>query len=164
MSGSRRSIGALFVVWLVIARELAGVYWLYFGVQRWSNYGWVRDTLTNAALNNSIPLYGEFLRNFVLPNWVFITVLETVAETVVGLGLIFGLFSRLCGALGVLMAANLTLTMAFSFSDFALIFWYYVLSLILNLTVLLSDTGRIFGLDQFIPRRFLPYRALSLIL
>jgi len=156
-------MGTLFVVWLVIARELTGLYWLYFGVQKWSNYGWVQDTLRNAALNNPIPLYGEFLRNLVLPNWAFITVLETVAETLVGLGLIFGLLSRLCGVVGVLMAANLTLAMAFSFPDFALIFWYYALSLILNLTVLLSDTGRIFGLDQFIARRFLPNRVLSLV-
>ena len=86
MSGSRKSIRTLFLVWLVIARELTGLYWLYFGVQKWSNYGWVRDTLTSAALNNPIPLYGEFLRNFVLLNWGFITVLETVAETLVGLG------------------------------------------------------------------------------
>ena len=146
-----------------MARELTGLYWLYFGVQKWSNYGWVRDTLTSAALNNPIPLYGEFLRNFVLPNWGFITVLETVAETLVGLGLIFGLFTRLSGLVGVLMATNLTLTMAFSFSDFALIFWYYALSLVLNVTVLLSDTGRIFGLDRFILKRFRPSRVLSLI-
>jgi len=62
MSGSRKSIRTLFLVWLVIARELTGLYWLYFGVQKWSNYGWIRDTLTSAALNNPIPLYGEFLR------------------------------------------------------------------------------------------------------
>jgi hypothetical protein len=61
------------------------------------------------------------------------------------------------------MATSLTLTMGFSFSDFALIFWYYVLSLILNATVLLSDTGRIFGLDQIILRRFRPNRVSSLI-
>ena len=47
MSGSRRSMGALLVVWLVIARELTGLYWLYFGVQKWSNYGWVQDIEPN---------------------------------------------------------------------------------------------------------------------
>jgi thiosulfate dehydrogenase [quinone] large subunit len=150
-------------VWLVIVRELTGLYWLYFGVQKWSNYGWVRDTLTSAALNNPIPVYGEFLRNFVLPNWGIVTLLETAAETFIGLGLIFGLFSRLCGLVGVFMATGLTLTMGFSFSDFALIFWYYALSLILNATVLLSDTGRIFGLDQFILRQLRPNRVLSLV-
>ena len=164
MSSSGKSIRTPLTVWLVILRELTGLYWLYFGVQKWSNYGWVRDTLTSAALNNPIPLYGEFLRNFVLPNWTFITVLETVAETLVGLGLVFGLFSRLSGLAGVLMATSLTLTMAFSFSDFALIFWYYALSLILNVTVLLSDTGRIFGLDQFILKRFHHNRLFSLIM
>jgi len=164
MSSSRKGIRTLLIVWLVIVRELTGVYWLYFGVQKWSNYGWVRDTLTSAALNNPIPLYGEFLRNFVLPNWGFITVLETVAETLVGFGLIFGLFTRLSGLVGVLMATSLTLTMGFSFSDFALINWYYALSLILNVTVLLSDTGRIFGLDQSILKRFRPNRVLSLML
>ena len=163
MSSSRKGIRTLLIVWLVIVRELTGVYWLYFGVQKWSNYGWVRDTLTSAALNNPIPVYGEFLRNFVLPNWGFITVLETVAETLVGLGLIFGLFTRLSGLVGVLMATSLTLTMGFSFSDFALIFWYYALSLILNVTVLLSDTGRIFGLDQSILKRFHPNRVFSLV-
>ena len=164
MSGSRKSVRALLVVWLVIARELTGLYWLYFGIQKWSNYGWVRDTLTSAVLNNPIPVYREFLRNFVLPNWGFITVLETVAETLVGLGLILGLFTRLSGLVGVLMATSLTLTMGFSFSDFALIFWYYGLSLILNVTVLLSDTGRIFGLDQSILKRFRPNRVLSLMM
>jgi uncharacterized membrane protein YphA (DoxX/SURF4 family) len=164
MSSSRKNIGTPLIVWLVIIRELTGFYWLYFGVQKWSNYGWVRDTLTSAALNNPIPLYGEFLSNFVLPNWAFITVLETVIETLVGLGLIFGLFTRLSGLVGVLMAMSLALTMGFSFSDFALIFWYYASSLILNVTVLLSDTGRIFGVDQSILKWFRPNRLLSLIL
>ncbi|MGD0550124.1 MAG: hypothetical protein ABSA81_06210 [Candidatus Bathyarchaeia archaeon] len=50
-----------------------------------------------------------------------------MADTLVGLGLILGLFSRLSGLVGVLMATNLTLMMAFS--DFALIFSYYALSL-----------------------------------
>jgi uncharacterized membrane protein YphA (DoxX/SURF4 family) len=112
--------------------------------------------LTSAALKTPIPVYGEFLRNFVLPNWEFVTLLETVAETLVAPGLISGLFSRLCGLVGVLMATGLTLTMGFSFSDFTMIFWYYALSLILNATVFLSDTGRVFGLDQFILRRLRP--------
>jgi thiosulfate dehydrogenase [quinone] large subunit len=152
------------VGWLVIARVLAGIYWLYFGVQKWFNYSWVPDTLTIAAGNNPIPAYGEFLRNFVLPNWQLVTVLQTTAETLIGVGLILGLFSRLFGFLGVFLAANLTLTLGFSFPDFALIFWYYALSLILNMTVLLSDTGRIFGLDRFILKRFRTNKLLSLVM
>jgi len=153
LNDSRLNVGASAVGWLVIARVLAGLYWLYFGVQKWFDYSWVRDTLTIAARNNPIPAYGEFLRNFVLPNWQLITILQTTAEILVGVGLILGLFSRLFGLLGVFMAANLTLAMGFSFPDFALTFWYYALSLILNVTVLLSDTGRIFGLDRFILKR-----------
>jgi len=164
MSGSGKNIRTLLIFWLVIIRELTGLYWLYFGVQKWSNYGWVEETLTSATLSNPIPLYREFLRNFVLPNWGLITVLQTVAETLAGLGLIFGFFSRLSGIVGVLMAAGLTITLGFSSSDFALVFWFYASSLILNVTVLLSDTGRIFGLDQLILRRFRPNRLSSLIL
>ena len=164
MNDLRPGIGASTAGWLVIVRELAGLYWLFFGVQKWFDYGWVRDTLTIAAQDNPIPLYGEFLRNFILPNWQLITILQTVAETLIGLGLILGLFSRLSGLLGVFIAANLTLALGFSFSDFALVFWYYALSLILNMTVLLSDTGRIFGLDRFILKRIRANRILCVVM
>ena len=153
----------ILVGWLVIARVLAGLYWLYFGVQKWSDYSWVRDTLMIAAQNNPIPTYRELLSNFVLPNWQFITILETAIETLIGIGLILGLFSRLCGFLGVFIAANLTLAMGFSFPDFALVFWYYALSLILNLTVLLSNTGRAYGIDRFILKRFQSKKILRLV-
>ena len=147
----------------MIARVLAGLYWLYFGVQKWSDYSWVRDTLMIAAQNNPIPTYRELLSNFVLPNWQFITILETAIETLIGIGLILGLFSRLCGFLGVFIAAILTLAMGFSFPDFALVFWYYALSLILNLTVLLSNTGRAYGIDRFILKRFQSKKILRLV-
>ena len=105
MSRLRRDIGNTAMGWLVILRVLAGVYWFYFGVQKWFNYAWVRGMLTQASLNNRIPIYGELLRNFIVPNWEFITILQTVAETLVGLGLILGLLSRVmssCGSAGVL--------------------------------------------------------------
>ena len=161
---SRIGIGSFAVGWLVFVRVLMGIYWLYFGVQKWFDYGWVRDTLTIAAQNNPIPLYGNLLRSFMLPNWQLITILQTTAETLVGLGLILGISNRLCGSVGVFMAANLTLAMGFSFPDLSLVFWYYALSLALNLTTLLSDTGRIFGLDRLIRKRFRAGRILSLIM
>lgn len=164
VSSSRLGIGSLAVGWLVFVRVLMGVYWAYFGVQKWFDYSWVRDTLTIAAQNNPIPVYGNFLRSFILPNWQFVTILQTTAETLVGLALILGISSRLCGLVGVFMAANLTLAMGFSFPDFSLVFWYYALSLVLNLTTLLSDTGRIFGLDRLILKRFRAGRILSLMI
>jgi len=164
VSSSRLGIGSFAIGWLVLARAIVGVYWLYFGVQKWFDYGWVRDTLTIAAQNNPIPVYSNLLRSFILPNWQSIAILQTIAETLIGLGLILGISSRLCGSVGVFMAANLTLAMGFSFPDFSLVFWYYALSLVLNLTALLSDTGRIFGLDRLILKRFRAGRILSLII
>ncbi len=142
----------LSLLWSIVLRVLVGVYWLYFGFEKLRGYGWVRSLLQNAAFNNPIPLYNDFLRSVVLPNWELVTIFQTILEIAVGVGLVLGLLTRICAALGVFAAVNLTLTFAFSVADFGLVFWFYSLGVLVNSTALAQNSGQTIGIDRLLSR------------
>ena len=82
----------------------------------------------------------EILINVVAPNWFFFAVAQTVAETVVGVLLLIGLATRWAAILGLLLAANLALVVAFDVSDPGFR-WLYYLAVLVNAQVLVSGAG-----------------------
>jgi len=127
-------------LWALALRLSTGFFWLYFASQRWFNIGWVRELFTTAAANNYIPFYGMLLRDLVA-NWFTLAWAVTVAETVLGIMLVLGLFPRVAGGLGALMALNLLLTFGFcscpwNEADAPMVFWFYFSAFMLNLAVL----------------------------
>jgi uncharacterized membrane protein YphA (DoxX/SURF4 family) len=99
-------------LWALAVRLSTGFFWLYFASQRWFNVGWVRDLFTTAAANNYIPLYGDFLRSLA-GDWFILAAVVTAAETAIGFMMVLGVFPRVAGGLGALIAANLLLTFSF---------------------------------------------------
>jgi len=129
-------------IWPSVVRFVVGVYWLYFASQKWQGVGWMRPLIVSSAHNNPIPGLHELLVAVVVPNWFVFALAQAVAETVVAVLLILGLATRWAAVLGLLLAANLALTVAFDVRDDGFR-WLYYLAVFLNAQVIFSGAGSI---------------------
>jgi uncharacterized membrane protein YphA (DoxX/SURF4 family) len=126
--------------WPSLFRVAVGLYWLYFASQKWQGIGWMRDLMKTTADVNPIPGLHEFLVSVVVPNWEPFALGQAAGETVVAIALILGLATRWAGILGLLLAANLALTVAFAVSDDGFR-WLYYLGVLVNAQVIVSGPG-----------------------
>jgi uncharacterized membrane protein YphA (DoxX/SURF4 family) len=129
-------------IWPSLFRVVVGVYWLYFASQKWQGIGWMHGVLVSAARVNPIPGLHEFLVSVVVPNWVPFALAQTVAENVTAVLLILGLATRWAGVLGLLLAVNLALTVAFALHDDGFR-WMYYLAVLVNAQIIVSGPGPI---------------------
>jgi uncharacterized membrane protein YphA (DoxX/SURF4 family) len=129
-------------LWPSLFRIVVGLYWLYFASQKWQGIGWMKGVLESTARINPIPGLHEFLVNVVVPNWVPFALAQTIGENAVAVALIIGLASRWAGVLGLLLAANLALTVAFGVTDDGFR-WLYYLAVLVNAQVIVSGRGPI---------------------
>ncbi|MFI5282986.1 MAG: DoxX family membrane protein [Candidatus Dormibacterales bacterium] len=126
--------------WPSLLRVSAGLFWLYFASQKWQGVDWMKDLMRETAAVNPIPGLHEFLVSVVAPNWLPFALAQAAGETVVAVLLILGLASRWAGILGLLLAANLALTVAFAVSDPGFR-WLYYLAVVVNAQVIVSGPG-----------------------
>ncbi|HYL08443.1 MAG TPA: hypothetical protein VEU76_07830, partial [Candidatus Udaeobacter sp.] len=115
--------------------------------QKWQGVGWMHPVMDATARANPIPGLHELLVTVVAPNWLPFAIVQSIGETVVAILLIVGLASRWAALLGVLLAANLALTVAFAVNDDGFR-WIYYLALIANAQVVVSGPGP-FALARF---------------
>src|ERR1700716_3667374 len=125
--------------WASLFRIAIGLYWLYFASQKWQGVGWMRDVMISTANANPIPGLHEFLTSVVVPNWQLFALAQSAGETLVAVLLILGLGTRWAGILGLLLAANLALTVAFA-SDPGFR-WMYYLAVLAHAQVIVSGLG-----------------------
>jgi uncharacterized membrane protein YphA (DoxX/SURF4 family) len=133
--------------WASLFRVAVGLFWLYFASQKWQGVGWMRDLIRQTANANPIPGLHQFLVAFVVPNWLPFALAQAAGETVVAIALILGLASRWAGILGLLLATNLALTVAFAVNDDGFR-WLYFLAVLVNAQVIVSGPGP-FALGRF---------------
>lgn len=133
--------------WPSLFRIVVGIFWLYFASQKWQGVGWMKPLIESTARANPIPGLHEFLVAVVAPNWFPLALAQAAAETVAAVLLILGLAGRWAGVLGLLLAANLALTVAFASNDVGFR-WLYYLALLANAQVIVSGAGP-FALARF---------------
>jgi uncharacterized membrane protein YphA (DoxX/SURF4 family) len=138
--------------WPSLFRFTVGVYWLYFASMKWTGVDWMKGLIESAGKANPIPGLHEILINVVAPNWYPFAILQTIGETVVGVLLLVGLATRWAGILGLLLAANLALVVAFQVQDDGFR-WLYYLAVLVNAQVIVSGPGP-YALSSFgwVPR------------
>ncbi|HVD01782.1 MAG TPA: DoxX family membrane protein [Candidatus Dormibacteraeota bacterium] len=124
-------------LWRSLYRVVVGVFWLYWASQKWGGVGWMKGIIQGAAAVNPIPGLHEFLAIVVAPNWYLAAVVQGIAETLVGLCLVLGLATRKAAAVGLLLALNLALVVAFEVSDPGFR-WLYYLGVIVNAELIFS--------------------------
>ena len=137
--------------WPSALRLVAGGYWLYFGSQKWGGVNWMRPLIQSNPGAEPIPGLKQILQGVVAPNWQFFAVSQGVLETTVGLLLVLGLATRIAAAAGFLLAAELSLTVAFLAQDDGFR-WLYYLAVLVNAQVLISGGGP-FSLDRLLSSR-----------
>src|SRR5467141_3931922 len=132
--------------WASLFRIAIGLYWLYFASQKWQGVGWMRGVMASTAQVNPIPGLHEFLVSVVAPTLLPFALAQSIGETLVAILLILGLATRWAGILGLLLAANLALTVAFGAEDGFR--WLYYLAVLANAQVIVSGPGP-FALGRF---------------
>ena len=132
--------------WASLFRIVVALFWLYYASQKWQGIGWMHGPMISTSKANPIPGLHEFLASVVVPNWQPFALGQAVGETVVGILLILGLATRWVGILGLLLAANLALTVAFA-AEPGFRFLYY-LAVLVNAQVIVSGPGP-FAMSRF---------------
>jgi uncharacterized membrane protein YphA (DoxX/SURF4 family) len=127
-------------LWRGVFRIVVGIFWLYFASQKWGGVGWMQPLIQGAASVNPIPGLHELLAVVVAPNWFPFALAEAIAETIVGVLLVLGLATRKSAVLGLLLALNLALVVAFEVSDIGSR-WIYYLAVLVNAELIFVDEG-----------------------
>jgi len=122
-------------VWQSVFRVGVGAFWLYFGSQKWPapygvgpthGIGWMEALMRQAAQVNPVPGVHDLLVQVVVPNWMTFALAQAIAENAVAVLLILGLATRPAALVATLLALNLSLTVAFTFSDQGVRWLYYM--------------------------------------
>jgi PQQ-dependent catabolism-associated beta-propeller protein len=99
------------------------------------------------AAGNPIGWYKDFLETTVLPHASLFATLQTIGEVAVGLGLLFGILTRLAAAIGLFLALNYGLAnqwMSFGQQGFHLL-------LVVSMAMfLVTGAGRVWGVDGWL--------------
>jgi uncharacterized membrane protein YphA (DoxX/SURF4 family) len=150
---------------LVALRIGFGVNWLSNAIAKiigktnfgggWFSFNLVDRGVAHGILQQSVsstgiaPLRG-FYSNVVLTNWGFFQWFLTFTELAIGLGLLFGIASRLAAVGGVLLLAPIWL-MLLGTNQYL---WTYPLDVLPLVLLAIVPTGRVAGFDRVLAARF----------
>ena len=135
---------------IAIARSLIGLLWLFS--LRWklppdfmpSQGRGLIDWLQLEVAHAGFPLYGLFVEQVVLPNFILFARLIFLAELVVGLSLLAGAFTRIGALLGLGMAVNLGVGLLDVPGEWP---WSYAMLAMWHGLFFVTDAGRVWGVD-----------------
>ncbi len=110
-------------------------------------YGYV----VNEGKYTFLPGYSFIIQHVFLPNFILLGAGTWVAELLVSLSLLFGVFSRLGALLAVLLAVQLYIGLAVAPGEW---YWTYGMLVLLGVVLATIPTGRRLGIDQWLAPRF----------
>ena len=107
---------------------------------------WVSKMVNGAAFS----LHSDFVQFVVQPNFYIFAPFVYAGEVLIGISLMLGLFTRLSGLLGALMAVNLWLGLYRVGNEWP---WTYFFLIVVQTMFILHPPGRSLGIDALIVRR-----------
>ena len=136
---------------LIIALVRIFVGYLWFQQLLWKlppTFGGLHNFVVREVTGTFIPGYGWIVQNVLLPNFGLLGTFTFTAELLVGISLMFGLFSRF----GAILATILALQLYVGLSNTE---WYWTYGTIVLLAVVLVPlpAGRRLGVDQWLAPR-----------
>jgi hypothetical protein len=140
---------------LAVGRIALGAYWLW--EQHWKlppEFG-IHDSrglmfsFQSSIDHPTLGLYRTFLQEVVVPNFFLFGWLVFVSETLIGLSLTLGLFTRAGGILGTLESINLLVAQGATAEGP----WLYLGLVGANLTVVLTPSNRELSMDHVLAPR-----------
>jgi thiosulfate dehydrogenase [quinone] large subunit len=141
---------------IAISRILIGVLWLFS--LRWklppdfapaAGRG-LMDWLQLEVQHPAFAFYADFVDSVVIPNFTFFAWIIFLSELLVGLSLLTGTFTRLGGAIGLLMSINLGIGLLEVPGEWP---WSYVMMAMWHGTFVVTAAGRLWGIDSRLRRR-----------
>ncbi len=145
---SQRSIPHL---WNWLTRVLIGALWWQQSLWKQPpSYGGLLYWMQEMVKWSSTELQRHFVQDVVIPHFYFFAPQVYMAEVLIAVTLILGLFSRLGALVGTLMAINLWLGLYRSPAEWP---WTYFFLIVIQITLLVQRPGRSLGLDAILLRR-----------
>lgn len=160
------TVDSLYAKGFAALRIFTGLVWLSNGLAKLFHVGMIdlgffngnlitldvaRGIATDAASKTQIAPLGAFYRDVVLPHWATFGPFLTAAELAVGLGLIFGVASRLAALSGILLIGPIWVMLWHT----NLYLWEYPAEDLFPLLLLtIIPAGRVTGLDHRLAARF----------
>jgi hypothetical protein len=146
---------------IALSRVLIGLLWL--GTLRWklppdfapATGRGLLDWLQLEAQYPAFGFYGSFVESVVIPNFALFGWIIFLSELFVGLLLVTGTWTRLAGALGLLMSLNLGIGLLEVPGEWP---WSYMMMAMWHGLFLVAAAGRVLGIDGWLRRR-LPARS-----
>jgi uncharacterized membrane protein YphA (DoxX/SURF4 family) len=135
----------------VIALMRIFVGYLWFQQLFWKlppTFGGLHEFVVREVKGAFIPGYGAIIQNVLLPNYGLLGTFTFTAELLIGISLMFGIFSRA----GALLAMVLALQLYVGLSNTEW-YWTYGMLVLLAIVLLPLPTGRRLGIDQWLAPR-----------
>jgi uncharacterized membrane protein YphA (DoxX/SURF4 family) len=135
-----------------LLRVIVGIMWWQQSLWKipphwdWGLIHWMQEMVEHA----STQLQSALVRDIVLPNIAVFGPLVYAIEVAIAASLILGVFTRLGGALGALMAINLWLGLYNAPGEWP---WTYMFLVVIQLLYVLDPPGRSLGVDALAWRR-----------
>jgi uncharacterized membrane protein YphA (DoxX/SURF4 family) len=129
-----------------LLRVIIGIMWWQQSLWKipphydWGLIHWMEEMVQHA----STQLQSVLVRDLVLPNIAVFGPMVYAIEVAIAVSLILGVFTRLGGALGALMAINLWLGLYNAPGEWP---WTYMFLVVLQLIFVINPPGRSLGLD-----------------
>src|SRR5574337_798382 len=134
---------------LALFRIGFGLLYLDMALQKapWRDFGWLRGFVENEIAHPTLPAVASFLQNVVLANFASFGWMTFLVEMALGVGLLWGLFTRLAGVAGFLWQVNIALQ---AFNVPGEWYWIWVLLTLPQFCFAFCGAGRVWGLDAWL--------------
>ena len=136
---------------LALVRVFVGLLW--FQQLAWKmppTFSGLRRYVESEAQHTFVPGYSTILTNVFLTHFSLLGALVWTAELLVGITLLFGLFTRFGATLALLLSVQLYVGLAYAPGEW---YWTYGMLVLLALALVAVPTGRRLGLDQLLAPR-----------
>lgn len=136
------------LVALALVRIFFGFLW--FQQLSWKmppDYTGLRTDVVREVQHTILPGYNVIIQHVFLTHFSILGTCIWTAELLIGVSLLFGLFTRLGAALALLLSIQLYIGIAYAPGEW---YWGYGMLLMLSITMLAVPAGRRLGIDQVI--------------
>jgi thiosulfate dehydrogenase (quinone) large subunit len=136
---------------LALVRIFVGLLW--FQQLAWKmppTFGGLHRYVESEAQHTFVPGYSALLTNVFLTHFSLLGAGVWIAELLVGVTLLFGLFTRFGALLALLLSVQLYVGLAYAPGEW---YWTYGMLVLLALALLAVPAGRRLGMDQLLAPR-----------
>ena len=138
---------------LVLALVRIFVGYLWFQQLFWKlppDFAGLHRYVVREGLYTFVPGYSWIIQHIFLPNFLFLGAGTWVAEFLVGISLMLGVFSRFGAVLATLLAVQLYVGLAVAPGEW---YWTYGMLVLLGVALAAIPAGRRLGIDQWLAPR-----------